>query len=129
MRQMVSMSLLNEPSSSDRIRGVGFSKQIDQPTETLLTTLLSTLNSDPNVNVRLAAVDAMILFRDRSGVRDELIQSLSRQTSPLVQIALIDLLVQIQEKKALEALRRLIEDEKINPTVKAHAERGIEALI
>jgi len=129
MRQIVSMSLLNQPSSSERIRGVGFTRQIDQPTETLLTTLLNTLDSDPNVNVRLAAVDALILFTDRSGVRDALIQSLSRQTSPLVQIALIDLLVQVQEKKALDALRSLIQDEKINPTVRAQAEKGIEALI
>ena len=129
MRQMVSMSLLKETSSSERIRGVGFSTRVDQPSEPLLTALLNTLNSDPNVNVRLAAVDALIVFSNRRGVRDELIRSLSRQTSPLVQISLIDLLVQIQEKKSLDALKNLIQDQKINPVVKQRAEKGIEELI
>ncbi|MFH1940510.1 MAG: HEAT repeat domain-containing protein [bacterium] len=128
MRQMVSMSLLKQPLSIDRLRGVSFSTRVEEPDESLLSALLATLNEDPNVNVRLAAVDALFLFADHQIVRDALIASLSKQTSPLVQIALIDLLAQIRETQSLEALKELIQDQKINPTVKQHAETRIEEL-
>jgi hypothetical protein len=128
MRQMVSMSLLKQPVSSERLRGVSFSTQVEKPNASLLSALLTTLNEDPSVNVRLAAVDALFLFSDRSAVRDALIASLSKQTSPLVQISLIDLLAQIREKRSLEALKELIQDQKVNPTVKQHAETKISEL-
>lgn len=129
MRQMVMLSLLKQPSSSERLRGISLSTHINQPDETLTSALLNTLNSDPNINVRLAAVDALYLFSDSAKIRAELIQSLSKQVSPLVQIALIDLLVGINEKKSLKALRNLIKNQKINQTVKQRAEWGIEQLI
>ena len=93
-----------------------------------MASLFNTLNSDPNVNVRLAAVDALFAFSSRPGVRDALIASLSDQTSPMVQISLIDLLVQIQEKKSFEALRRLIQNQDVDQTVKQYAEKRIEDL-
>ena len=128
MRQIVSVSLLNQSSSSERLRGLSFSTQVDQPTESLLSAVFNALNDDPNINVRLAAVDALFLFSDRPGVRDELVRSLSNQTSPLIQISLIDLLVNIQEKRALNALRALIQDKNVDPAVKEHAEAKLEQL-
>ena len=101
---------------------------MDQPTESLLSAVFNALNDDPNINVRLAAVDALFLFSDRPGVRDELVRSLSNQTSPLIQISLIDLLVNIQEKRALNALRALIQDKNVDPAVKEHAEAKLEQL-
>lgn len=128
MRQMVSLSLMRQASSSERLRGIGYTAGIDQPSESLLNNLLITLNSDPSVNVRLAAVDALLLFSDRPGVRDALVASLNEQTSPMVQISLIDLLVQIQEKKSLEALRNLIQSRDVDQTVKQYAEKRLEDL-
>ena len=128
MRQMVSVSLMNQTSSSERLRGIQYTTSINQPTEPLLETLLSRLNTDPNVNVRLAAVDALFAFNDRPGIRDALIISLSRQTSPLVQISLIDLLVEIRERRSLEALKKLLRNQNIDPTVKEHAEKRINEL-
>ena len=128
MRQMVSVSLMNQTSSSERLRGIQYTASINQPKLPLLETLLSKLNSDPNVNVRLAAVDALFAFSDRPGVRNALIASLSRQTSPLVQISLIDLLVEIRERRSLEALKNLLQNKDIDPTVKEHAEKRINEL-
>lgn len=129
MRQMVSVSLLNQPSPSERLKGVSFSSHVEEPTESLLSALLNTLNTDPNVNVRLAAVDALTLFSDQPGVREALVESLAQQASPLVQIAIIDLLVEIRERRALTALRKLIGDQDIDQTVRLHAQKSIEELI
>jgi hypothetical protein len=125
MRQMMSLSLLKQSSGSERLQGVSLSSQVSEPSQPLLETLMNMLNTDPSVNVRLAAVDAMTVFGNVPGVLDKLTLSLARQESPLVQVALIDLLVIIQEKKAIEALRNFIETHDVNPSVKEHAENKI----
>lgn len=128
MRQMVTLSLLNQPSSSERLRGISLSYRVYQPADELLSALINTVNSDPNVNVRLAAVDALYLFSNKLEIRDELIQSLAKQTSPLVQISLINLLVEFRERNSLEALKKLVKNNQINHEVKQQAQWGIEQL-
>jgi hypothetical protein len=69
------------------------------------------------------------MFRDQPGVLDAATQAISEESSPMVQIALIDLLIAIQEKKALEALRNLIELNKTNPTVREYAQDRIRLVM
>jgi hypothetical protein len=125
MQQMVSLSLIKQDLSSDRLRGVNWSTRVAEPSDALLAALTRTVQTDPNENVRLAAVDALALFRDEPGVVDALTQALAQETSPMVQIALIDLMTVIQERKALDALRTFVEMNHVNPTVKEHAETRI----
>lgn len=128
MRQTAVMSLLQQKSPSDRLMGVSWSAQLQQPDERIIATLIDTLNHDSNVNVRMAAAAALYLFYDHPRVKDELVHSLALQTSPLVQLTLIDLLVEIRERRATEALRTLIQNEKLNPRVKKRAELGLAQL-
>ncbi|NQT25371.1 HEAT repeat domain-containing protein [candidate division KSB1 bacterium] len=123
MRQFMSLSLMNQSSSVQRIQGVSLTRQVQNPDVSLLDALFETLQSDPNVNVRLAAVDALYLFRDEAHVRDQLIQSLNAQDSPMIQVALIDLITQIREQKALDAIRSLIQKEDLDPEVREYAEQ------
>lgn len=127
--QLVSLALLNQPSAGDRLRGVAMSSSVKDPDDRFLTVLLNTLNYDPNENVRLAAVDASAAFTDRVWVRTELVTVLSRQTSPLVQISLINLLSSIREKKAVEVFQALINDKNCLEPVKKRAQMGIDAII
>ena len=129
MRQTVALSLLGQPSASERLQGISYSASVQSPSAKTLAALIDTLNSDPNPNVRLAAVEALYLFRNQPGVRENLVRSLAVQVSPLVQVALIDLLVEIREQRAAEALKTLIKNEKLNPDVKKLAEQGIKQLI
>ena len=129
MNRMMAVSLLEQPSPSDRLKGVNWSARLGEPDAKTIQALLRTLDADSSVNVRLAAVDALYLFYNQPEVKEGLIRSLSGQTSPLVQIALIDLLVEIRERRAAEALKRLIGDEKLNPDVKKRAEIGLAQLI
>ena len=59
LRQLVALSLLQAQSPSDRLRGVSFSSQIARPDADVEQSLLRAVNHDPNVNVRLSAVDAI----------------------------------------------------------------------
>ena len=111
MRRMLTLSLLNQETASERLRGVQVSRLAEKTDGSVLDALLNTLNGDPSTNVRLAAVDALFLFDERPKVREALVQSLERQNSPLVQISIIDLLVEIREQKAMKALRLLMQND------------------
>lgn len=129
MQQMVALSLLQQPSPSERLRGVSWSHQIPKPDRAVLAALLQTLNYDANVNVRLAALEALHTFADEDTVRQALIASLPRQNSPLVQIRLINLLVELRTQRAHEALRQILKDEQINQEVRQRAEWGLQQLL
>ncbi len=129
MRRTVALSMIDRPSASDRLEGVGWSTKLESPGKKTLQALVDTLDRDPNVNVRLAAVDALYLFRNDPGVKDSLVRSLGKQNSPLVQVALIDLLVEIRERRAADALRKLIGDARLAPQVKQHAELGLKQIM
>ena len=128
MRQMVTISLLKQQSASERLKGVSWSSQVSRPDPEFLSTLLHTLNYDPSVDVRLAAVDALSRFSGNPEVRKELVESLPKQDSPLVQISLIDLLVQLHERQSIDVLRQLINDATQNREVRQRAQWGLKKL-
>lgn len=129
MRQEVALALLDRSSAADRIMGIGYSASVDKPDDRTLEALFEALDRDPSPNVRLAAVDALYLFRNTPGVRESLLRSLAVQSYPLVQIALIDFLVDVREERAAEALKRLIEAGELTPEVKKRAEQGLQQII
>jgi hypothetical protein len=129
MRQQVALSLLSQPSATERIQGIGYSASVEKPNDKTLAALFDALDRDPNPNVRLAAVDALYLFRNRPGVRESLVNSLAVQTYPLVQVALIDFLVEVREARAAAALKQLIERNELTPEVKKRAEQGLKQIV
>lgn len=128
MRQTLAVSLLEKSSPGERLRGVSLSYDMEQPGVKLIDALIHTLNHDSNVNVRLAAVDALYLFYKNPVVRENLIDSLNKQDSPLVQIALVDLIVTMRERRAIESLKLLVQNEELNPDVKQRIEQGIQQI-
>ncbi len=90
LRQTVALSLLDRPSATSRLQGISWSGRIEHPDHDLVAALLRTLKEDPNINVRLAALDALEKFNDDRAIRKTMIESIPMQSSPLVQIALID---------------------------------------
>jgi HEAT repeats len=128
MRQMVALSLMQQESASDRLKGVNWSHQLLQPDNEVLIALLSTLMHDSNVNVRLATVDALRQFGDRTVVRRGVVEAIAREQSPMMQIALIDLAVDLHEKESINTLRQLTQNEKIDGTVRERAQKGLVEL-
>src|SRR5687767_9514699 len=128
VRQMVTLSMLQQQSASERLKGVSYSSQIEQPGNEVTAALLDALMHDPNDNVRLRTVDALRRFADHAPVRRGAIDALSQQTSPLVQMALIEFVLEVGGRDAAEALRRLSSDPMVDETVRAQAMRGLTQL-
>ena len=121
MRQLVALSLLQQQSASERLKGVTWAYRVDESDTQVLGALMKTLNQDPNDNVRLAAVDALKNFADTPAVKNGLGPSIAQQTSPLVQIALIDLAADLRERQASDALRKIAGDAGASPEVRERA--------
>ena len=128
MREMVAMTLLQQDSAIGRLQGVSWSHKLERPSDQVLATLLETLQYDPNVNVRLASIDALRSFAGEDRVRTGLVEALGGKQSPLLQIALIDALTDLHERRSVETLRTLADDQKQNEAVRQRARRGLQQL-
>jgi hypothetical protein len=127
MRQLVTLSLLQQQSSSERLRGVSYAYQAEKSDVEVLAALLQAVNHDPNVNVRLAAVDALANFAASPVARRGIVQAIAKQDSPLVQIALLDQVVQMREKSAVPELQKLSTSDTM-PEVKQRAQWALGKL-
>lgn len=129
MREMMMLTLLEQPSATDRLKAVNISSDPKSTDSKVIEALLKTLNHDPNVNVRLATIEALYPHTGNPVVREGLIQSISQQESPLVQMALADMMVALQEKKSVEHLRQLLHREDLNVTVQTKVQESINVLL
>lgn len=128
LREAVIVSMLRQDSASDRLRGVQTSTTLNRPEPEVTAALMETLRRDPNVNVRLAAVDALKRLGSDASVRADLAGSLSAGDSPLVQIALIDAIVDLRDRKAAPALRQLGASSEVDKLVKERAKLALERI-
>jgi HEAT repeat protein len=127
-RSMMALSLLQQRSPVDRLRAVGFTSQHGTPAPDVVDALFETLASDPNVDVRLAVVDALSGLSDLDTVRPRFVESLKQQSSPMVQIAIIDALVRLRDADAQTALRSIAADSLVNSTVRERARWAVQQL-
>jgi len=129
LREKYVLTLLEQPSANKRLQGVNEVIKMDEATESITRALFATLNNDSNVNVRLAAVESLSRYVDNPEVRMGLITSITQQNSPIVQIALADLMVALQEKEAIESMEELLKKPDIDTTVSKKLKESINQII
>jgi hypothetical protein len=129
MKQVMMFSLLQDPSASQRIRAVSYTEEISNVDLKVIGALFTTLNEDPNVNVRLATLEALAKLAAEPKVREGLVRSIDLQESPLMQTAIADVMVKLQEKSSIQSLQKLLNKKNLNPNVKFNIEKSIQKLI
>lgn len=125
---MLAFEQMSNTSASDRIYAVNRSYEIQDADRAIRQLLINTLNFDPNVNVRLAACQALTHFAAETEVKEALIQSLAIQTDPNIQISLIEALVAIKEKRAVDQFQQLVRDQEVLDVVRLKAAEGVNRL-
>ncbi|HEX6982520.1 MAG TPA: HEAT repeat domain-containing protein [Balneolaceae bacterium] len=128
MQKMMALSLLDAPSSTERLKAVNISSEISSADDRIVSALLKTLNNDPNVNVRLASIDALLNHAANPAVRKGLVQAISKQESPQIQVALANAMLALQETRSVDELRRLLDRQELDPTVRYKLTNTIAAL-
>ncbi|MBR10519.1 MAG: hypothetical protein CMP48_22900 [Rickettsiales bacterium] len=130
LKEVSLMNTLKTSTASERLQVVN---QIETGTSKsstkLLNSLFLTLNTDESPNVRYAAAQALARFIDEEDVRLRMAESLEEQTDPLIQISLISILTEAQEKHAIKPLKKILDQDSINMDVKRQAEIALEILI
>jgi hypothetical protein len=124
-RRLMMAMLENQQSASQRLVGVSVAYELEQADDEIVKVLVKTMNEDINSNVRLAALEALGKFSNEAQVRESLIQSLRIQKDPVVQIALIQLLVTMKEKGVVKQLEQMTKDARTMKAVKDEAYAGI----
>jgi|GEM_PF-663186 len=122
----------SQASASERLSAVNLTEKIPSNDKKLdqkiADILIHTMNSDKSVNVRMAAANAMFRFRDEPRIRKALVNSLSEQEDPQMQITLINMLVQMKAKGALNEMHKLLVSSDIREVVKQQLKVGIAEL-
>jgi len=129
MKEMMMISMLEKESATDRLKAVSLSEEIQGPSKNVTDALFKTLNSDPSVNVRLATLEALRNYSKSAAVREALVRSIANQDSPLVQMALAELMVKLQEKSSVKELKKIIEQKSTPKEVKQRITESIKVLI
>lgn len=129
MKEKMMLALIENPSASERIRGVSYTSEIQSANREVIDALLSTLDNDPNVNVRLVTLEALTQYTSDAAVREGLVQSISKQDSPLMQAALADVMLKLQEKRSVQSFKKLLEQKDLDTSIRGKIEQTITKLI
>ena len=125
LREVVAISLLDKQSASERLRGIRYSTAMERADPEVVDALSRTLRSDPSVDVRLAAAEALRRFPLSASASESAWQLLERDDSPLVQIAVIDLLASRND----DAVRVRLEQLRDRPGLDKNVRDYLQALL
>ena len=129
LKQTMALALMENPSASERIRGVSYTTEIKHADKEVIEALLATLNNDPNVNVRLSTLEALTHLANHPEVRQGLVQSITTQESPLMQSAIADVMLKLQEKSSVKSFKELLKQKNLDNGVRDKIKETITQLI
>jgi HEAT repeat protein len=122
----VGLALLDHQSASDRLLGVAWSQRVE-PEPAVVAALLERVEYDSNLNVRLAAVEALRAHLGMPAVEAGLVGTLATEDAPLVQIAVADALLDAGGARGVAAVRALLERDGIEPSVRDYLSAELQS--
>jgi hypothetical protein len=128
-KQAAMLSLMENKSASRRIQGVNYMQEFDQPDTAIVAALTDRMLYDENTNVRAAAVEVLANCTSSEQVKNTFIEALKVEKDPGIQIAIIQTLGRIQEKKAAKPMQKLLDQEETQPFVKEQIESVLTTII
>ncbi|HEY9117142.1 MAG TPA: HEAT repeat domain-containing protein [Roseivirga sp.] len=129
MKEMMMMAMLDGESVTERLKGVQMSNGLVTKNQEVTDALFLTLNNDENTNVRLAALATLAEYAKDPAIREGLIKSIANQESPLVQVALAELMVELQESQALNEFENILNAETTPEDVKSALRQNLDKIM
>jgi hypothetical protein len=120
LHQLVAESLLEKSSVSDRLQGVAYGREYSAADPGVAAALVRALENDANVNVRLAALEALRPVAARPAHRSQLVAVAARPDSPLVSLSVIEVLLDSGTPEARRDLEQLLDDPNLEPVVRGY---------
>jgi hypothetical protein len=117
--------LADSSSAATRISSISAVASLEKPDTAVFQALVGILNQDPNINVRLAALESLSHFYETGDIKKTLIAALASQQDPLVRISLIQLFTDKKERSILDELDRIVIDLSVIKEVRSQAYSSI----
>ena len=128
MAPLVTYSVLQQKSTTERLRTVLATLNLKQNDQQVVSGLLASLAFDPSVNVRLSALEALYPHADQPAVRSAITASLPREPSPLVQVTMIDFLAATRDPAAFTTIEGVSRNLNFDQAVREAARRALAQL-
>lgn len=122
-------SLEETPFATDRIKGINEVRDQNNPNLTIIEALNKVILRDPNVNVRLTAIETMVLFSDMPEARTYLIEAIPYQESSIVQLELADVMISLEESRSAEKWKELLQSDLLENDAKVHLEESLRTIL
>ena len=116
-------------SATDKLLALQEIKENENPSAKVIEAMYQALMHDRNTNVRLSAIETLVYFADEPKVRELLIEAIPHQDSPLVQVALANATILLQEKRSSEAWQELLSSDVVEPDIKIHLQKTLETIL
>jgi hypothetical protein len=129
MQQNTSMTYLSQPTASQRLNAINIINEQTESDERTINTLINTFKSDDNINVRIAAANALVKYSKDEEIRDVFLEVLNKEEDPALQITLINLLTQMQDARAQKIFQKILNNQNTMPVVKEQAQEGLKVFI
>lgn len=123
------LELMQADRSTTRMRAATVSLDVQVADPAIIGQLGLMLRTDPNANVRLAALDALRRFSDDEATRRELLAALAAAPPAAVRVELMELLVRLGDRRVLPYLREIMDDDRSPRPLRDAAELGTFKLI
>jgi len=102
-------SIVETPSALKRIKGINQVKTQNNPDLKIIDALNKVILFDPNINVRLTAIETMVYFSHIPEARTYLIEAIPFQDSPIVQLELADITIALEEDRSADQWIELLD--------------------
>ncbi len=122
-------SLEKTPSAMKRIKGIHQVKDEENPDLKIIDALNKVIINDPNVNVRLIAIETMVAFSHIPEARAYLIEAIPHQDSPIVQLELADVMIALEEKSSADKWNQLLQSENIETETRIHLKESLRTIL
>lgn len=129
MQTIATLSLMENESASKRLQAVSYAKEFTQPNNEILRVLIFKMNNDKHTNVRLAAANALAKFAENTKVRQALIKKLESEENANMQIELIQILVDIEERRVIPAMEKLLQNKETPSYIKDQINLELKQII
>lgn len=129
LKETLVLAMMQQSSSIERIKAVNMISGFDTADKQIIESLIDILNRDSNDNVRLLALDALIRYSSMPEVRDKLIASIGKQTSPMVQLRFTEIMLALREKRAVPEFEKVLQNVNLNYSVRGKMHEAVNVLL
>ena len=125
LNREVILGRLSDDSAALRLKGVMQASSLAEQDPELARALLATAARDRSPSVRSAAIDALAPQLGDEAVSSELLQLLEQADSPIVQLALVDLVLRYGSDEQRAQLLKLAEQDRLYPDLIQHVRKSL----